>query len=77
MDSLNPIIYKRFRHETPEDPDEESSEPPTEDTEWRKMRKLVDDVSEPNRQKAAKRVISLLHHPSIQKELVDDQNKGL
>ena len=40
------------------------------------MRKLVDDTSKPNGQEAAKRVVSLPRHLSIQKELVDDQNKG-
>jgi hypothetical protein len=71
------VILKRFHHSRSDSQEEEASSGSLSDTDWRKVRKILDQSVKKDAQKEAKKISLSFHYLQVQKELVDLENKGL
>jgi hypothetical protein len=71
------VILKRFHHSRSDNQEEEESLGSLSDTDWKKVRKILDQSIGKESQKESKKISLSFHHLQVQKELVDLENKGL
>jgi hypothetical protein len=71
------VILKRFHYSRSDNQEEEKSSGFLSDTDWRKVRKILDQSVGKEAQKEANKISLSFHHLQVQKELVDLENKGL
>ena len=70
-------ILKRFHH-TNTSEDEATNNPSAPlDTDWRRMRKLINESVKDGAEKVAKTLTQALHHLQVNNELISQENEGL
>ena len=72
------VILKRFTNTTTTDQESrESSTSVLSESDWRKMRHLVNDAVRDKSTKEAKKLTRKIHHLQVQNELLNYENRGL
>tara|TARA_R110002003_G_scaffold2994_1_gene24749 strand:+ start:5406 stop:5591 length:186 start_codon:yes stop_codon:yes gene_type:complete len=56
------VVLERFRHKTAPQVQQQGSSPILTEGDWRKMRRLVEDVIKDGAEAKAKKITYLLHH---------------
>ncbi|KAL5371189.1 hypothetical protein DPSP01_014786 [Paraphaeosphaeria sporulosa] len=74
-------VLKRFRPTTPrtleEDDEQEPQSSPLIEADWRKIRRVVEQVVKDGEQRKAQKIAESVHHLQVTNELLREENNGL
>jgi hypothetical protein len=71
------VILKKYRPRTPEEAEDEPRSSPLEEADWRKIRRVMEQVVRDGQEQKAQKITASLHHLQIQNELLLHENEGL
>lgn len=74
-------VLKRFRSKTPRTPEEDNEHEPQSsplvEADWRKIRRVVEQVVKDGEQRKAQKISESFHHLQVTNELLREENNGL
>jgi hypothetical protein len=71
------VILKKYRPRTPDEAEDEPRSSPLEEADWRKIRRVLEQVVRDGQQQKAQKITASLHHLQVQNELLLHENEGL
>jgi hypothetical protein len=70
------VTLKKYRPRTPDEAEDEPRSSPLEEANWRKIRRVMEQVVRDGQEQKAQKITTSLHHLQIQNELLLHENEG-